>query len=124
MKTDVAKLALPRPAGEAVAAARLQARGAGAPLAEVARQAGEAAAAAGEAEREAATAVAEANERLAEKGSELTIEFDDALGRTIFKLVDSQTGDVVRQIPSEEVIAISRALKDQVSTGVLLRSDA
>jgi flagellar protein FlaG len=72
----------------------------------------------------AGEAAAEANRRLAEKGSELTIEFDDALDRMVFRLVDSQTGEEVRQIPSEEVLAIARALADDSSAGVLLRTDA
>lgn len=66
----------------------------------------------------------EVNRQLAENGRELTIEFEDALNRMVFKLVDSKTGEVVRQIPSEDVLAIARALKDNVSTGVLLRGDA
>jgi flagellar protein FlaG len=69
-------------------------------------------------------AMREVNRQLAEKGRELTIEFEDALNRMVFKLVDSKTGEVVRQIPSEDVLAIARALKDNVSTGVLLRGDA
>jgi flagellar protein FlaG len=72
----------------------------------------------------AGEAAAEANRRLAEKGSELTIEFDDVLDRMVFRLVDSQTGEVVRQIPSEEVLAIARALANDSSAGVLLRTDA
>lgn len=68
-------------------------------------------------------AAAEVNRRLAEKGSELTIEFDDALERTVFRLVDTQTGEVVRQIPSEQVLAIARALADDQASGVLLRTD-
>jgi flagellar protein FlaG len=72
----------------------------------------------------AGEAAAEANRRLAEKGSELTIEFEDALDRMVFRLVDSQTGEVVRQIPSEEVLAIARALAEDMSAGVLLRTDA
>lgn len=78
-------------------------------------------AAAQQAAREAAS---EANRKLTEKGSELTIEFDDALRRPIFKLVDTQTRQVVRQIPSEEVIAIARALSGDESSGVILRTDA
>lgn len=74
--------------------------------------------------QKAGEAAAEANRRLAEKGSELTIEFDDALDRMVFRLVDSQTGEVVRQIPSEEVLAIARALAEDSSAGVLLRTDA
>lgn len=74
--------------------------------------------------REAALAAVEANRWLAQKGSELTLEFDDAVGRTVFKLVDSQTGAVVRQFPSEEVLAIARALTDDAPSGALLRTDA
>ena len=69
-------------------------------------------------------AAAEANQRLAEKGSELTIEFDDVMDRMVFRLVDAQTGEVVRQIPSEEVLAIARALADDQPAGVLLRTNA
>lgn len=73
---------------------------------------------------QAAAAAADANRRLAQKGSELTIEFDDVLERMVFRLVDSQSGEVVRQIPTEEVLAIARALADNASAGVLLRADA
>ncbi len=74
--------------------------------------------------RQAQAAAAEATRKLAEKGSELTIEFEDALGRMVFRLVDTQTREVVRQIPSEEVLAIARALAADESAGVLLRGNA
>jgi flagellar protein FlaG len=74
--------------------------------------------------QEAASAAVEANRWLAEKGSQLTLEFDDAAGRTIFRIVDSQTGAVVRQVPSEEVLAIARALAEDAPSGALLRTDA
>lgn len=73
---------------------------------------------------DAARAAAEANRRLAEKGSQLTIEFDDALDRAVFRLVDSQTGEVVRQIPSAEVLAIARALAEGADAGVMLSTNA
>lgn len=73
---------------------------------------------------DAARAAVEANRRLAEKGSQLTIEFDDALDRAVFRLVDSQTGEVVRQIPSEEVLAIARALAEGADAGVMLSTNA
>jgi flagellar protein FlaG len=68
------------------------------------------------------SAVEEINRKLAEKASELTIEFDDNLNRVIYRLIDTQTREVVRQIPSEEVLAIARALTADESTGVLLRA--
>ena len=73
---------------------------------------------------DAARAAVEANRRLAEKGSQLTIEFDDALDRAVFRLVDSQTGEVVRQIPSAEVLAIARALAEGADAGVMLSTNA
>jgi flagellar protein FlaG len=69
-------------------------------------------------------AAAAANRELAKKGSELTIEFEDALNRMVFRLVDRQTREVVRQIPSEEVLAIARALAENDTSGVLVRADA
>jgi uncharacterized FlaG/YvyC family protein len=42
----------------------------------------------------------------------------------VFRLVDSQTGEVVRQIPSQEMLTIARALAQDSSAGVLLRTDA
>ncbi|MBK6690323.1 MAG: flagellar protein FlaG [Deltaproteobacteria bacterium] len=42
----------------------------------------------------------------------LQFEVDADLDRTVVKLVDSKTGEVVRQIPSEELVAIAKRLKD------------
>jgi len=36
---------------------------------------------------------------------------DKATGRTIFKVVDQNTGKVVIQVPSEEVLALARNLR-------------
>lgn len=68
----------------------------------------------------AAAAVAQANQHLQKNGRELTIEFNDDLGRSIFKLVDSVTGEVLRQIPSEEALAVARALAAGQGTGSFL----
>jgi flagellar protein FlaG len=69
-------------------------------------------------------AAAEANRRLAEKGSDLTFEFDDVLGRMIFKLIDRQTNEVLRQIPSQELLEIARALAQDIDAGALMRTSA
>lgn len=69
-------------------------------------------------------AIADANRRLAQKASELTFEFDEDTARVIVRLIDKRTGDVLRQIPSDEVLAIARALQDETSAGALLRADA
>ncbi|MFN3566730.1 MAG: flagellar protein FlaG [Burkholderiaceae bacterium] len=69
-------------------------------------------------------AMAEASRRLAQKASELTFEFDEDTRRVIVKLVDTRTREVLRQIPSEEALAIARALQDDVTAGALLRAEA
>ncbi|HEU0204859.1 MAG TPA: flagellar protein FlaG [Burkholderiaceae bacterium] len=72
----------------------------------------------------AKAAAREANQKLVEKGSELALEFDDDLGRVIFKLVDTRTREVLRQIPSEAVLAVARALADEIPSGAILSTDA
>jgi flagellar protein FlaG len=74
-------------------------------------------------DRDAHRAIAEANRQLAQKASELTFEFDDSAARVVVRLIDKQTGQVLRQIPSKEALQIARALQDE-STGALLRTDA
>jgi len=64
--------------------------------------------------------VAQANRALKENGSELALEFNDDLGRSVFKLIDSTTGEVLRQIPSEQALAVARALAQGQSAGALL----
>jgi flagellar protein FlaG len=69
-------------------------------------------------------AMAEANRQLVQKGRELTFEFDEDARRVIVKLIDTRTGEVLRQIPSEEALAIARALHGDTAAGALLRADA
>lgn len=73
---------------------------------------------------DAREAAAEANRRLAEKGSDLTFEFDDVLDRMIFKLVDRRTNEVLRQIPSQELLEIAHALAQNIDAGALMRTSA
>jgi uncharacterized FlaG/YvyC family protein len=42
----------------------------------------------------------------------------------VFKLIDAQTGALVRQIPSKEMLALARAFSDEAPGGALLRTDA
>lgn len=61
-----------------------------------------------------------ANRALAEKGRELTFEFDDDLNRIVSRLVDRKTGEVIRQVPSEMLLAVARALTDGASAGAVV----
>lgn len=68
-------------------------------------------------EREAApppdisAAVRRLNELMAERQRNLTFHVDEASGRTVITVLDATTSKIVRQIPSEEVLALARALE-------------
>lgn len=67
-------------------------------------------------------AVHEINKSMQSHARGLEFSVDDESDRTIVKVVDTNTKDVIRQIPSEEALAISKAL-DQV-IGNLVRDKA
>jgi flagellar protein FlaG len=49
----------------------------------------------------------------------LAFSIDDSTGKTIVRITDAETGDMIRQIPSEEILEIARSL-DKMQ-GMLLR---
>jgi flagellar protein FlaG len=51
--------------------------------------------------------------------SDIQFSLDHATGKTIVMVVDTQTKQVIRQIPSQEMIAIAHAI-DQMQQGMLL----
>ena len=53
---------------------------------------------------------------------ELEFKVDDASGRTIITVRNKDTGEVVRQIPAEEVVALARSLAE--GRPLLLESEA
>ena len=57
---------------------------------------------------------------------DLHFSVDDDSGRTVIRVVNSETAELVRQIPSEEVLQISRSLKEQVDgiTGLIVQTSA
>ena len=52
----------------------------------------------------------------------LAFSIDDSTGKTIIRITDAQTGEMIRQIPSEEMLEIARSL-DKMQ-GALLRQQA
>ncbi len=58
-----------------------------------------------------------------------TIQFnlDEESGRTVIKVVDTESGDEIKQIPSEEMLAISRRLAEHLNqeemVGMLLKKE-
>jgi len=72
-------------------------------------------------------AVASINDYVQTVNRELEFTQDDDLGQTIIKVIDRETEEVIRQIPSEEVIAIARAIKNQqevIGGGLLIQDEA
>jgi uncharacterized FlaG/YvyC family protein len=47
-----------------------------------------------------------------EAQTELRLQVDAGSGRTIFQVVQQGTGEVVLQVPSEEVIGMSRRVRE------------
>jgi len=69
-------------------------------------------------------AVEAANQQLDQSNRELTFVFDDKLGRMLVKIVDTRTNTVIRQVPSEEMLAAARALSGSSTRGALLSGKA
>jgi flagellar protein FlaG len=43
---------------------------------------------------------------------ELRLQVDDGTGRTVFQVVQQGTGQVLMQVPSEEILGMSRRLRE------------
>lgn len=57
-------------------------------------------------------AVAQVNQHLAQAQTELKLQVDSASGRTVFQVIQQGTGEVVLQVPSEEVLGMSRRVRE------------
>lgn len=58
---------------------------------------------------------------------ELNFSIDEELGKTVVTVVDQSTGAVIRQIPSEDMLELSRNLaevRSRSAKGLLFRGDA
>lgn len=60
--------------------------------------------------------------KLAESFSDLRISIDDTLNRPVVRVVNASSGELVRQVPSEEALRIAKRL-DALS-GLLIRDKA
>ena len=72
------------------------------------------------------SAVDSINKVMVQNNSNVEFSIDEESKRTIVKVVESKTGDVIRQFPSEEVLAISRAIDQmqQMRQGLLVKQEA
>jgi len=67
-------------------------------------------------------AIRNINQTVQVQASNLEFEIDPDSQRTIVKIVDQQTKEVLRQVPSEEVLSIAKALDQAI--GLLIRQKA
>jgi len=72
--------------------------------------------------QEVRQAVEKISEFVSSLQSELSFSIDDASGSQIVKITDSQTNQVIRQVPTEEAVAIAKVL-DKLQ-GLLIRDKA
>ncbi len=75
-----------------------------------------------ESEDKVKEAVAELNQFVQSLDRELQFSIHKDSGKTVVKVVDAETDKVIRQIPSEEILAISESLENV--TGFLLQAQA
>jgi len=78
-----------------------------------------------EAAKSSEAAMEKLNSYLHQTDTELKFQVDEGSGRPIFKIVSQLTGEVLLQVPSEEMLAMARKVRDLetqmgVSSGVLV----
>jgi len=64
--------------------------------------------------------VNQANESFSMSTSNLKFSVAEGTDINVIRIEDAETGELIRQIPSEEMVAIARALKDQ-QQGMMLK---
>ena len=57
------------------------------------------------------SAAKEIEKHVRKVSSELKFEVDDRSGKTYFKIINPATGEVLLQVPSEEIMAVARKLR-------------
>jgi flagellar protein FlaG len=67
-------------------------------------------------------AVAKLNEILKDRERDLEFSIDEDTGRTILKVIHAESGEVIRQIPPEELLNIARVFIE--GTGSLIEDQA
>ena len=69
------------------------------------------------------SAVAAINQAMQQSNQSLEFSVDSNTNRTVVKMVDTSTGELIRQFPSESVLAISRGI-EEFQQGLLLTQKA
>lgn len=75
---------------------------------------------AGPSEQETQAAVEQINRALRDMNNSIQFEIDKGTGKTIVRVIDGETQDVLMQYPSEQALAIARSLEN--GPGALLEA--
>lgn len=67
-------------------------------------------------------AVSEINDFVQNVQRDLSFSLDEGSGHTIIRVIDTKSGELIRQIPSEEVLAIASQLRDVKDVAVTSNS--
>lgn len=67
-------------------------------------------------------AVESLNRNLRQEARDLHFSVDSSTGKTVVRLVNTDTGEIVRQMPSEEALEIARAIDHSI--GLILNEKA
>lgn len=62
------------------------------------------------------------NEFMRGMNRQLSFHLDEDLNRQVVSVVDRESGDVIRQLPSEEMLALAKKMADQMA-GILLKTE-
>lgn len=57
-------------------------------------------------------AAGQLNSHLQQTSSEVRVQVDQGSGRTTFRVVNHKTGEVLLQVPSEEILAMARRVRE------------
>lgn len=68
-------------------------------------------------------AVDKINSAMKEINSNLQFSIDDDTKRVVVKVIESKTGEVIKQFPSEEALSIAKAI-DRFQQGLLVKQSA
>lgn len=69
-------------------------------------------------------AVGVINQAMQRSNLSLRFSIDSDTKRPIIQMLDTETGDLIRQIPSKELLAIASSIDEFLQRGVLLRQKA
>ena len=63
-------------------------------------------------------AAKELNEFAKKIQTNLSFSVDEGSGRSVITVTDSQTGDVIRQIPAKEALAVANLIREATAAGI------